>query len=161
LLPDSGFKSYNIILVFLGPEGSLQCSLGPPAHLGFGVPSGISHSEFATHIFHAFRNSTVRAISLDHLILFDFINLIILSENYLQMTKMLIMKVLQPPVISPNLSTNIFLSLLFSGSLNPYLSHRTRDQVSCLYKTLDFMHLKFTVLDTVASELTVVSLPLK
>lgn len=77
------------------------------------------------------------------------------------MTKMLIMKVLQPPVISPNLSTNIFLSLLFSGSLNPYLSHRTRDQVSCLYKTLDFMHLKFTVLDTVASELTVVSLPLK
>jgi hypothetical protein len=38
LLPDLGFKSYNIILTFPGPEGSLLCSLEPPVHLGFGDP---------------------------------------------------------------------------------------------------------------------------
>jgi hypothetical protein len=51
-------------------------------HLRLGLPSGLYPSGFPTNNLYTFLFSSIRATCQAHLILLDFINLIILGEEY-------------------------------------------------------------------------------
>jgi hypothetical protein len=52
-----------------------------------------------------------------------------------QITKLLIMQLFQPPVTSPLFGSNILLSILFSNTLSLYSSLSDKDHVSHPYRT--------------------------
>jgi hypothetical protein len=56
-------------------------------HLGLGLPSGLFPSGFPTNILYEFLFSAIHATYPAHLILLDFIILIILGEEYKFMNK--------------------------------------------------------------------------
>jgi hypothetical protein len=122
------------------PEGSLPCSQEPSAvpwaksihftspypislrfililssHLRLGLSTELYPSGFSTKILHPLR--PMRAICPVHLILFGFIFLIILGEEYI-LWMSLLCKFLQPPVTSSLFGPNILLSTLFSNTLS-------------------------------------------
>jgi hypothetical protein len=53
-----------------------------PTHLRLGLPSGLCPRGFPTNILYALLFSPIRATCSAHLILLDFISLIILGEEY-------------------------------------------------------------------------------
>jgi hypothetical protein len=69
-----------------------------------------------------------RLVNFAHLILLDFINLVILGEEY-KSQSFLLCSFLHPPVASSLFSPNILLSTLFSNTLSLWSSLYVRDQV--------------------------------
>ena len=85
-------------------------------------------------------SSPTRATCLANLILLDFITRTILGEEYKSLSSVLY-NLLHSPGTSSLLSTNVFLSTLFSNTLSFFSSRSVSDQVPHPYKTriLDYM----------------------
>jgi hypothetical protein len=98
------------------------------------LPSGLFSSDLWIRILHAFNISPMCATYPDHLILIDMITVIISGGLY-KLWGLPLRCHLQPPATFSVLGQNIFLSTLFSNSLNLCSSLSARDQVSHPYKT--------------------------
>jgi hypothetical protein len=136
-------------------EGSLPCSQQPStgpyqinpvqlttsylrfililsSDLFLGLPSCLFPSGFLTNILHALlRVATCPA----HLILVDYIILIILGEEVYMLWCSSLCSFLQPPATTTLLGPNILPNTLFSNTLSLCSSLNLRDQVSHPYRT--------------------------
>jgi hypothetical protein len=102
-------------------------------HLRLGLSSGPFPSGFPTNTLYAFFCYLIRATCPAHLILPDFIFLIIHCEEYKVWSSSLC-SFLQPPVTSSLSGPNILLNTLFSNTLSLCSSLNVRDQVSHPYR---------------------------
>jgi hypothetical protein len=103
-------------------------------HLRLGLPSGLFPSGFSTNDLYVVVFSSIRATCPTHLILIDFIILIVLGEEYKSRSSSLC-SFLYPPVISNLNGPDILLSTLFSNTLILCSSLKVRDQASHPYRT--------------------------
>jgi hypothetical protein len=118
-------------------------------HLRFGLPSGIFPSGLPTNSPYAFLFSPIRASCHVHPILFHFIFLIILGEDY-KLRSSSSCSLFHPPVTAFLLVRDILHSTLFSNILSLCSSLSVRDQISHPYTTTDKMIVFYVFKDSLS-----------
>ena len=102
------------------------------SHLCLGLPKGFFPSGFPTKTLYEFLNCAICATCPAHLSHLNLRFLIMLGREYCACSSALCNS-LRSPVISSLLAPNIFLSTLFSNTLNMCSSLNVRDKVSQPY----------------------------
>ena len=121
-------KLENFLSLF-NLNASLKFSLILSSQLCLGLPRGLFPSGIPTKTLHAFLDCSIVAICHAHLSRLDLRFLIMLCEEYNACSSALCNS-RHSSVISSLLAPSIFLSTLFSNTLNLCSSLKVRDQVS-------------------------------